>query len=368
MDIRPIEASDLPALQAFSDRFNRPGSSTFRPDFLAWQYGAAARAAGLDHAGDGAGISAAFDSAGQVLGYCSGHHMRSWWQGCEVPGLWLHEWFVDPNASGIGFRLFDEIAKGAELVGVAGGSIDTMNVFLRLAPAFSWFELTRLAAVLDTAQCFRLLPPGTPARSMSILKAIKPRLTEDPSVELTDLAVFGDETDRLWAQAATQCLIAADRSARSLNWRYGAHPIFRYDRVLARSDAGEAVLVWRMETVQGIAEPITVARLCDAIGAPAALTRAMPAVLRRMAAEGVALCDFFGSHARTLNALTAGGMSPVVATAYLDLPRLFAPLHYDPRRTINMSCFLRSASPEAMRRPHDFMFTKGDGNQDRPNP
>lgn len=364
IDIRAVEVADLPALRQFSDRFNRPGSSTFADDFFGWQHRESVAAT---ESGTPAVAVAAFAADGSVKGYVTAHWMRLWRQEAQVPGIWLHEWFVDPESSGVGFQLLNKLVQGYDFVGVAGGSVDTMSVFLRLSPSVVWFELSRLVAVLSPQGCRPLLATEE-ARSGAILRALTPAAPPVAGVDVRPLGRFGTETDDAWQAMRQGCSLGGNRDADTMNWRYARHPRFDYGRAVFSTPGGDAIMVWRIEPVGGLDRDVKVARLCEVIGAPSAITAAMPHLLRHVAAEGAVLCDFFCSHGGVLDAVTAGGMHPTVTTPYLDLARLFSPLHFDMRRTINMACYCRSADPTDFRRPHGFLFTKGDGNQDRPNP
>jgi hypothetical protein len=368
MDIRPATPADLPRLQAFSDRFNRPGSSTFASDFFQWQYADAAQLAGRPETGTLDWVQAAFAADGSVQGYCSASPMRATFAGGEIPGMWLQEWFVDPAASGVGLHLLTKALGKAPMVAVAGGTVDTMNVFLRLTPNAVWFEYSRLVAILSPVACLPLLAEGGHPRSAALLTALRPLVKPGNGIHESEVGRFGAETDQAWQDMRDHCLLAGMRDANGMNWRYADHPRFSYGRAAYTGSAGTAVLIWRMETVGGLEPETRVARLCEAIGSPEAITEAIPHLLHRLAAEGAALCDFFSTHGVTLDALVAGGMHPMVSTPYSDLARLFSPLYFDMRRTINGACFLRGEAISRFRRPHGFLFTKGDGNQDRPNP
>ncbi len=360
--------ADLPLLQMFSDRVNRPNSTTFQSDFFSWQYFQNALLTQTNSVDGLSRVYAAFSEGGAVLGYCTGCEVRLWGNGRDLKGVWLHEWFVDPSASGIGFQLLDAVVRNSEFVAVSGASVYTMNVFLRLAQSVSWFELERLVAVFDETASLALLK-GAHLNSHAILKKLKPRSMPVTDIDIKPLNRFGDETDRAWHDMRTHVTLGTSRDASSMNHRYVNHPRFVYSRALFRSASGLAVMVWRVESVVGVSEAIKVGRLCEVVGSPRAITAAMPAFLKIVAEEGVALCDFFCSHAETLDAMMIGGMYPVVNTPYLDLARLFSPLHFEMRRTISMACFVRA--PKDMpqfQSVHRFLFTKGDGNQDRPNP
>ena len=183
---------------------------------------------------------------------------------------------------------------------------------------------------------------------------------------MTGIDEFGTHYDRLWAVFRSDVTFGTNRSASYMNWRYVRHPYFQYQRRLFESPAGAAYIVWREEPVTGHEK--CVARVCEAIGSPAALADAVPVLYQHLADRPVAFADFFGAHASVLAGLRAGGMRPVITVPPFDLPRLFSPLAPDVRKTLNFAISLSADCPAIDLYAHDKMYlTKGDTNQDRPN-
>lgn len=71
--------------------------------------------------------------------------------------------------------------------------------------------------------------------SMFPLRLFRPR-----SVTIEEVESFDQRFDRLWDEVAPSSLLATVRTSRYLNWRYTAHPLFRY-RIFAAVE-GERIL------------------------------------------------------------------------------------------------------------------------------
>jgi hypothetical protein len=257
------------------------------------------------------------------------------------------------------------------ILATSGQSLAAANVFGRLRP-FSWFDLERLFAAPDPDATLPLVDASVPLTRevrRQQLAFLRMQRVGQPSARttMTELAAFDGHYDEVWDGFRLGVSLGTNRSAAYLNWRYAHHPCLQYQMRLFESQAGPAYFVWREEPVAGHGK--CVARLCEALGRPEAIAAAFPNLYRHLSDRPVALADFFCSHAAVLAALRSAGMRPVITLPPFDLPRLYSPLAQDVRKTLNYAVSLAPSCRQVSVCDHGMMYlTKGDSNQDRPNP
>lgn len=359
LEIRNARLSDLEDLIGFSNRHDRPNVSTFDENFFTWQFDDAARLCGTKDNGALVGID---DK--RIVSIAYGSKVTIFVDGCEITGLWQQAWFTEPGYLGAGVFLMREQMRRNPFVGAAGQNYNAASVNQRLRP-MNWFQLNRLFIVLNVKECADL------AYSMSdhALRYLELAKLSPPSkpCETRMIRHFDDVYDACWTEFRKPLLLASDRTSAYMNWRYQKHPRFTYQSLEIDTPFGNVYFVWREEQVEG--KSGVVARICEVIGKPEAIIDGFPHLYSILNERGLAFADFFCSHGATNAALMAAGMLEVITTDEFDLPRLFQPLVQDERKTLN---FYYSFDDET--RPpnfHDYYrtyITKGDGNQDRPNP
>lgn len=367
MQIEPIDRSRLDEVREFTDRYIRPNYICVREPFFDWQYLQSAELIGDDVAPSPILVA----SDGKVQGVSLAIRSRFRAFGQSVIGTWHTDWFADSEKLGAGLLLIQEQLRRNPLLCTAGQSLIAANVFGRLRPMI-WFELERLFAVCDAKQTASLLyaedqsEPRTPRYQLDYLKAqsiAKP----SPQVVVESIQEFDRDYDAHWSGLVGSFLVATDRTSAYMNWRYVRHPMFHYERVRCRTSNGAAYFIWREEPVSDT--DLRVARICDVLGSPAAITSSFPAVFAELKSRGLAMADFSCSHAVTCQALLAAGMRPAITLPDFDLPRLFSPRYNDVRKRLN---FAYSAAPSLVDSSffahQEMYFSKGDTNQDRPNP
>jgi hypothetical protein len=359
MKTRNAHPDDFDRLRRFSTAFNRAGSSTFDDDFFTWQYEDAAQLAGTDDNG----VLIAVE-ADEILGMAAGGKVRIYAEGNTVTGVWQQEWYADTSRFGVGLFLMMEQMRRNEFVGAAGQNYQAASVNSRIRPMV-WFDLQRLFFPIDADATFDLLLAKSDhsRQFLSAQRAAKPASGSD----VRAVARFDGAYDHAWRRFREDVLICADRSSAYMNWRYVDHPRFSYDCVTVSTPHGDVYFVWRDEPVRE--RGASVARICEVIGSGSAIVDGFADFLQVLEGRGVAFADFFCSHAPTIAALTEAGMRSVITTSDFDLPRLFQPLANDARKRINFYyTFADAVRPRDIHAFHRTYITKGDSNQDRPNP
>jgi Acetyltransferase (GNAT) domain len=237
----------------------------------------------------------------------------------RVPGGWMTNWLVVPEARGRGLGLaLVEHARGTtyELVGALGANSATRHVLG--GAGFAEVGMYRWVRVFD-AEGLRELLDGR----------------ELPAAEAPPEASGGTG------------FVGACRDTDFLRWRYREHPRFRYEVVDERA-------AYRIETVAG--STAKVARVVDFLGDEA--------LAARIAAEaeraGAVFADFSCTSARAGRPLAAAGFVPDPG-----LPGRFQPLDFSDRPIV--SCFWAAPRLGVDFAAGDLYATRADSDLDRPN-
>lgn len=359
MIIRNATFKDLNRLDAFSSIYDRPNSTTFKPEFYNWQFEEASKLVESEDNGFLIG-----EQDGAIVSMAYGSKVPIWIDGKSVEGLWQQSWYAGEGHFGSGYFLMKEQMRRNPFVGASGQNYNAASINELMRPMV-WFELTRMYVVINVEETFRLLFDSS-EHAGRFLSTKKIKLSSKSSkARLIDH--FDADYDHVWEKVRRLLLLASDRTSRYMNWRYINHPVFTYQCLEVATDDGNAYFIWREEPVAD--SGIVVARICEVIGDPRAITSACTDFFVVIAERKMAFADFFCSHAETNSALFAGGMRPVITTDEFDLPRLFQPVFRDARKTINFYySFSGSDRLPDFYDYHRTYITKGDGNQDRPNP
>jgi hypothetical protein len=146
-----------------------------------------------------------------------------------------------------------------------------------------------------------------------------------------------------------------------LNWRYAAHPVFKYHLFECRRDGVlRGVAVYRIEIAKGIGIPI--GRIVELIADHDSQIDLLTAISRHAEDQRVAVLDFFCTSPAVRNALLESGFT---TGENVPFPVLFQPVDQK-RAGIPFMAFLKNL-PTSMPAPECWYVTKSDGDQDRPN-
>lgn len=355
-DFKPLEPDQLAQAAAFDKLVDRPLNTTFDADFYAWQY---LRSGGRTQSRSPA-IAAWADD--QVVATAMLSDIDVWAGESLVKGSFLHEWYAAANHGFVGLELLASVLDRLPMIIGAGPSMSSMVTFKRIRP-LRVVPLQRLVLVVDPKRSHDLSFEQS-RQSLAYLQSLTPRGAKPGAVMLDR---FDDAYDQVWLGMRAGLQVAADRTAAYMNWRYFEHPRFRYYVARCDGGAGAAYFVWRIETVPAGA---AVARLCDAIGTPDALAAAVPQLLALWKQiPDFAFGDFFCTNDAVCAALLDGGFAHALTMPGLDLPRLFSPLAADLRKTLYFYfSYAKDLRLSPRFEPGRSYFTKGDSNQDRPNP
>ena len=236
----------------------------------------------------------------------------------RVPGGWMTNWLVVPEARGRGLGLaLVEHAGGTtyDFVGALGANSATRHVLG--GAGFAEVGMHRWVRIFDEEALRELVGrdyPSPPARA--------------PASESSGF-------------------VGACRDADFFRWRYREHPRFRYEVVDERA-------AYRIETVAG--STAKVARIVDFLGDEALAGRLADQAER----AGAVFADFSCTSARAGRPLEAAGFVPDPG-----LPGRFQPLDFSDRPIV--SCFWAAPRLGVDFAAGDLYVTRADSDLDRPN-
>jgi GNAT superfamily N-acetyltransferase len=331
-----LSADRLPELQRLIDEEWRSGHVLARDAaLLRWQHGR------RDDPERLAVLVA--EEAGRLLGMLGFIEFDACVGDARVPGGWMTNWLVVPEARGrrLGLELV-EAALGSqyEFIGALAANSATEHILGRYG--FETRGMHRWVRVFD-------------------VEALR---------ELLAGKAFPDEAWQAWARGQTQRFstesgsepqtstvpvpaVAACRDAAFLRWRYEEHPAFRYE--VLRDSSGFAA--FRIEEVRD--SRLKVMRIVDFLGGPALAAHLAEAAQQ----AGVVFADFSCTGARFGATLEDAGFQREDRLPG-ELPGRFQPLDFSDRPVV--SCFWAAPRLGVDLGGEDLYVTRADSDLDRP--
>jgi GNAT superfamily N-acetyltransferase len=343
-------------------QFWRPDFPAMEPSFYEWQF----RANPFLPDDIEEGCLLAIEDK-RVIGYLGFIFAPFRVHGRVVSGGYPVHLLVHPQYRGKGLAtsLYRKLMERVEIA--AGTAINplTRGLYLRLGCRY-FGELPRWIGILDPEACMALLPDPTQSRAIVARRQIPAPPFPEQAYLLTGR--FNRAMDDLWTRLATDLPVASMRNAAYLNWRYMAHPVFRYETVvLEDSGRWSAVGIFRVENVRDRQEQVMrVMEFLAQAESQQALARALVAEAHR---RRCAIADFFGLSERPIRGLVSSGFFHEHEEPELNLPFLFQPLDHK-RLKQTFVCWSRVCLSDGVPAHADlssWYISKGDGDQDRPN-
>ncbi len=300
--------------------------------------------------------------------------------GDRCPGIWLSHWFAAPayRRYNVALRLLWAARDlGLDALATLGANEVSAKVLgrlgLELIPS-----LPRWVGVFDVAAAAELIGAADPgvshedARRLCRSLLVPPPETATPDVDLRVAgwsATTAASWDRCWNERLAPRLVAANRDADYLRWRYVEHPGFAYEVRFAerRSDGSvEGLAVFRVEHVAGGA--IRMLRIVEFLATAAAELTLVRSLLSAGREAGAVAADFYCSSARAAQPLASAGFRREAAHAPIVLPARLQPLesgHYPMTTLMRLPGVWRGTLAQLVADGRLYI-TKSDGDQDRP--
>ena len=357
--VKEVTKESALGLKSFAQINGSPDQKIFSDPDFDWQFMQPSQMVG-----DGVSGCWALYQDDNCVGLSLGARTPFWINGNVKIGLWHQSWYGSPDFPTSGFELVTRQMGLNSVISSIGQSIESANVLQTLRPN-SWFETRRLFKVIDSSATMELMIDKSNG-VRNFLKLHSKRIKNASSGSCQKITIFDDEYNNTWDHFRKSISFSTNRTKEYMNWRYANHPIFQYCMVKVETIEGVVYYVWREETVGDLS--IKVGRICEVIGSsPAAIKKSFPLVYPIWKEQGLAFVDFYCTHGATVGNLYEVGMQVVVPVPDFDLPRLFAPLDIEFRKTLNVQIVANKDNAGSwLYHPEKFYITKGDANQDRP--
>ena len=336
MRIDWLERDRMPELQRFIDAHWQRGHVLARdPALLTWQH---------RRRDDPARLAVLVaEESGSFLGMLGFVEFDACVHGERVPGGWMTNWLVVPEARGrrLGLELV-EAALGSqyEFIGALAANSATEHILGRYG--FEARAMHRWVSVFDE-EALRELLAGRPypdAAWQAWARGQTQRLSTESGSE--------PQTSTVSVPAVAAC-----RDAAFLQWRYEQHPSFRYE--LLRDSSGFAA--FRIEEVRD--SSLTVMRIVDFLGGPGLAAK----LAETAQAAGVVFADFSCTSAQFGAALEQAGFQREDRLP-AELPGRFQPLDFSDRPIV--SCFWAAPRLGVDFEADGLYVTRADSDLDRP--
>jgi hypothetical protein len=252
-DIGPWSPSDADELFEIYRRIFGDRKAAARRSSFAWQYEDNPQASGQP-------VLWVARRNGRAVGQVGSIPVSVWWGDREVQGSWGLDYFVAPEAEGLGdsIGLMKAWMQRVDVAFVLGLAPTSYLICKRLGFRDLGY-LPLFQAVLDPAAIVRrrwgkvagaVAAPFSNA-AMRVVRHPRGRIPGDPDVK--PAGEIGGDYDALWQRARTGYAMCVRRDAAYVRWRYQRAPNKQYDILEARR-SGELVgfAVLRHEVVGGI--------------------------------------------------------------------------------------------------------------------
>lgn len=262
--------------------------------------------------------------------------------------------------AGVGPMLAREVFGTPNYILVSSYNDAAQKLYRHLSP--NWTEagdLSRFFAVLAPHKLMEgfVAPPRHSDQSADGEESLRSFTLVQNDTRVESVKQISKEYDDFWQKVRERHPVTIERTSEYLKWRYLDHPFLDY-QFLAVRQVGKLAgfLVYRFEEADGF----KIARIIDFAAEESAEVLLLNEFLSRASEAGANAADFMFSGPFYRNSLKATGFFDVLGTDFAKFPIRFNPLSYS-KFVINIAYDI----PAPFK---DVYLTKGDSDQDRPNP
>ncbi|MFA6536537.1 MAG: GNAT family N-acetyltransferase [Candidatus Paceibacterota bacterium] len=253
--------------------------------------------------------------------------------------------------AGVGPRLAQQVFSTPNCILVSGYNDTAQSLYEHLRANWT-----------GSGDLFRFFSVLAPHKLMSHLKPLassfgRKKALGSVNIKVTVVQKISKDVDEFWQTVRDRYSVTIERGSEYLKWRYLGHPFFDYQFLEARED-GKLLgfLIYRFEEV----EDFKIARIIDFVSNEVAEVSLLKKFLDLARTAGAQAADFMFSGQLYQDSLKVAGFFDVSGTDFSKFPVRFNPISYS-KFNINIACDIQAPI-------QDMYLTKGDSDQDRPNP
>ena len=332
--------------------------------FLSWQYGFKERSSTLK--GGDFSIAVIRDK-GNIFGYL-GIVPLKYKMGSKVIDFKIYvNLLVDPRVRslGLGTLLMEFGMRQTEAAAVFGYNPQTVSIYKKLGSWEEMGDLNRYIAIYNADKVTGLLKEDRSLSDFLKDKQIKVDENINKEISFSYEKEFGNDFDQFWFLVRERYEITVERTSDYMNWRYTNHPHLSYKIIVGR--VGRIIkgyVIFRFETVG----KFKIARIIDMVVEQGMEKYFLGYFNKEVAEQGASMADFMLGGDYYREDLLDSGWFLSRESGMKNYPILFNPVHYG-RTNINFMVYKKKKlSGNFFYKPNLWMVTKGDGDQDRPNP
>ena len=273
---------------------------------------------------------------------------------------------VDPRirSLGLGTILMDMGMNNVKAASVLGYNPQTVSIYNKLGDWREVGNLNRFVAIYNSNNVDELLNDQKLDQFLSD-KEIKLKDVNLKGLSFSYEDNFSGEFDIFWNNIRDKYLITIERSSEYLNWRYSDHPYLDYKVLACRENNNvRGYVIFRFEEIDGF----KIARIIDFVVDNKVENLFVSYLNNVFLKEGADMADFLFTGDYYKESFMNNKWFLTKNTEMSKYPILFNPVHRG-RFDINFMAYKNDDSISDSFYNFDSWFvTKGDGDQDRPNP
>ena len=267
---------------------------------------------------------------------------------------------------GLGTLLIKRAMQEGSPAAISGYTPKSFPIYQKLGDWMALGNFYRYVHVFNSEAVKKLLPPDIAKQGVILNKGSEGDYGEE-SRELVfeSITTFDASFDEFWNRVRNRYAITVKRTRAYMSWRYADHPYLKYEMRLAKKDDQTVgCVVYRVERVNDF----SIARIVDFVSDE----QAEVGVLEKFVVEVsgiVDIIDFMFSGQYGHDTLKQLGFFDVYGTPLEHLPMYFSPVSYA-KNYINFCAWQEGdfIDKNIFFGYNNWYLTRGDGDQDRPNP
>lgn len=232
--------------------------------------------------------------------------------GSKKKGAELTTWVVDPDFSGrgLGSKMLAFIQSEFDVLIGMGITEQALPIYMKMGFSF-----------LSSIPRFLRVNDQTIVEKFGNTSKLGRQLIKKRQLEITP-SILVYEVDWIQELDITSEFNSFDRSSKSLNWRYSAHPYFKYHSVKVELSGRFCFVVFRIEDCGDF----KIMRVVDILGSPNNYDVALKFIDNYLVENSIGLADFFCTSSKVNSHLISSRWFSVIDDTCVQFPHLFQPI------------------------------------------